>query len=81
MIDKLSGPFPFWMANRCCGKFEKNFAVNEDYFVRHGTYFDWPRFALNIQSVQKVKDFQKLEVTIIFTHFSFQFPINLIHFS
>lgn len=52
------------MANRCDSQWEKNFILDEDKFKKENTYFDWPRFARNQYSIDKVRKAKTLNEII-----------------
>ena len=53
------------MANRCDSQWEKNFILEEDKFKKENTYFDWPRFARNQYSIDKVRKAKTLNEIIV----------------
>jgi serine/threonine protein kinase len=55
MIDKACGPIPYWMGNRADSKLGKHFILEEGHFKKYRTYFDWPKYASGIESIQAVK--------------------------
>jgi len=61
MIDKACGPIPYWMGNRAEKSMRKHFILEDDYFEKHHTFFDWPKYASGIDSIQRVKEMRLIQ--------------------
>jgi len=73
MIEKLCGRVNKWMIDRCDNNdLFKNFIVEEEYVKYRGTYFDWPREAVDQESVDAVRRLQSLERSIDQQEFLFK---------
>eukprot|EP01016_Furgasonia_blochmanni_P056559 TRINITY_DN9668_c0_g1_i1.p1 TRINITY_DN9668_c0_g1~~TRINITY_DN9668_c0_g1_i1.p1 ORF type:complete len:183 (-),score=18.37 TRINITY_DN9668_c0_g1_i1:205-753(-) len=65
LIERACGPIPFWMADKAEKKIRKHFYVDDiEYFHRNQTYFDWPKYATNSETIKKVKKMAQIEDVI-----------------
>jgi len=56
MIDRACGPIPYWMGNRAESKLRKHFILEDDYYNKYHTFFDFPKHSSGMQSTKRVQN-------------------------
>jgi len=64
MIDRVCGPIPFWMGNRAESKLRQCFRLDDEYYKKQGTFYQFPQQNTSGKSITRVKETKSIDEVI-----------------